>query len=30
VLESANLSATFEKATAAALTRAKEIAEGNL
>ena len=30
VLESANLSATFEKATAAALARAKEIAEGNL
>jgi pyrroline-5-carboxylate reductase len=30
VLEEANLKATFDKATAAALARAKEIAEGNL
>ena len=30
VLEDANLQAVFEKATAAALARAKEIAEGNL
>ncbi|MEY4453189.1 MAG: hypothetical protein RIT51_867, partial [Actinomycetota bacterium] len=30
VLEDADLKATFDKATAAALARAKEIAEGNL